>query len=82
MGISAQSDLLRRLNARWDRRIVNAIRDIVRSGEPAQARVALLAEYVKVEGLPLPEPPEPLPPVGRDEIRLVCWMAVAPPSQR
>ncbi len=37
LGISAQSDLLRRLNARWDRRIVNAIRDIVRSGEPAQA---------------------------------------------
>jgi hypothetical protein len=78
LGSAAQGDLLRRLNARWDRRIVNAIRSIVRSEQPASIRTAQLAEYVKEEGLPLPEPPEPLPPVSKEEIRLVCWMAVSP----
>jgi len=80
LGFEAQQGLLRRLNARWDRRIVGAVREIVRSDRPARERVALLAEYVKEEGLPLPEPPEPLPPVEKDDIRLVCWMAVRPPE--
>ncbi len=80
LGFEAQQGLHRRLNARWDRRIVAAVREIVRSDRPARERVALLAEYVKEEGLPLPEPPEPLPPVEQDDIRLVCWMAVRPPD--
>jgi hypothetical protein len=79
LGLDAQSDLLRRLNARWDRRIVNAIRDIVRADQPATARVEQLAEYVKAEGLPAPEPPQPLPRVDKGDVRLVCWMAVTPP---
>jgi hypothetical protein len=78
LGFEAQSDLLRRLNARWDRRIVNAIRDIVRSDHAAGTRIAELAEYVRDEGLPIPEPPKPLPPVEKSDVRLVCWMAVAP----
>lgn len=80
LGFEAQQGLLRRLNARWDRRIVGAVREIVRSDRPARERVALLAEYVKEEGLPLPEPPEPLPPIEKEEIRVVCWMAVRPPE--
>jgi len=80
LGFEAQQGLLRRLNARWDRRIVTAVREIVRSDRPPKERVALLAEYVKDEGLPVPEPPEPLPPVDKDAIRLVCWMAVRPPE--
>ncbi|MEX1171819.1 MAG: helicase-related protein [Chloroflexota bacterium] len=78
LGLEEQQNLLRRLNARWDRRIVGEVRRIVRSGQPARTRVSELAEYVKEEGLPLPEPPEPLLPVDRDDIRLVCWMAVRP----
>lgn len=80
LGFEHQQGLLRRLNARWDRRIVSEVRQIVRSDRPPRERVSLLAEYVKEEGLPLPEPPEPLPPIDKDEIRLVCWMAVRPPS--
>jgi hypothetical protein len=81
LGLEEQQGLLRRLNARWDRRIVSEVRRIVRSGDPGKTRVAELAEYVKEEGLPLPEPPEPLPPVDRGDIRLVCWMAVRPLEQ-
>jgi hypothetical protein len=80
LGFEAQQGLLRRLNARWDRRIVGAVREIVRSDRPPRERVALLADYVKEEGLLLPEPPEPLPQVDKDDIRLVCWMAVRPPE--
>lgn len=78
LSIDEQQGLLQRLNARWDRRIVSGIREIVRSDHAASERVEALVEYVKEEGLPLPEHPEPLPPVEADEIRLVCWMAVAP----
>jgi hypothetical protein len=81
LGLTEQQDLLRRLNARWDRRIIGEVRRIVRSEEPAKTRVTQLAEYVKEEGLPLPEPPKPLPPVDRNDVRLVCWIAVRPPDQ-
>jgi len=80
LGIEEQQGLLQRLNARWDRRIVAEVRRIVRSDQPARTRVDELSKYVKEEGLPIPEPPEPLPPVGSDEVRLVCWMAVKPPA--
>ncbi|HET8929570.1 MAG TPA: hypothetical protein VFN21_02825, partial [Acidimicrobiales bacterium] len=68
----------RRLNARWDRRIIAEIRAIVRTDESASKRVQDLSEYVRKEGLPVPENPEPLPPIDSDDIRLVCWMAVEP----
>jgi len=80
LGFEVQQGLLRRLNARWDRRIVGAIREIVRSDRPSSERVALVADYVRDEGLPLPEPPKPLHPIRLDDIRLVCWMAVRPPD--
>lgn len=80
LGLEEQQGLLRRLNARWDRRIVGEVRRIVRSDQPARTRINELAQYVREEGLPIPEPPEPLPPVDRDDVRLVCWMAVTPPA--
>ena len=37
-----------------------------------------LRDLVDAEGLQAPPPPEPLPPITEDEIRLVAWMAVIP----
>lgn len=39
LGFENQQGLLRRLNARWDRRIVTAVREIVRSDRPPKERV-------------------------------------------
>jgi hypothetical protein len=79
LGDEAQSDLAQRLAGRWDRSVVREVRAIVRDEtlDERQKVTALLA-YVTEIGLPTPERPEPLPPVHRDDVRVVCWMAVFP----
>ncbi len=70
--------MLQRLNARWEKRIVDRVREIVRSEAAASARIDELVEFVADAGLEPPEPAEPLPVIERDDVRLVCWMAVTP----
>jgi len=36
--------------------------------------------YADEVGLPTPERPKPLPAVRRDDINVICWMAVTPDS--
>ena len=78
-GLEVQGDLVARLNGRWERAVVKAVRDIVRNDErtPRQ-RVDDLLGFVTETGLPLPEQPTPLPAVRREDIRVICWMAVTP----
>ena len=73
------------LNSSWEKRIVDDVRRIVRNEDQSSAdKVAELAAFVKEAGLEPPPRPEPLPHIERDEIQLVCWMAVSagnPPSE-
>jgi hypothetical protein len=46
-----------------------------RAGHPAE-RSLRLVEWVLATGLERFEPPSPLPPIGRGDVRLICWMAV------
>jgi hypothetical protein len=80
LGIERQTHLYQCLRGRWEKRIVDQVREIVRSDEPAKKRLSQLAEYVDEEGLEPPPPAIPLPEVAIDEIKLVCWMAVSPAS--
>ena len=72
-----QNALLQKLNAKWDKEIVDAVRLIVRSGESNSEKLRNLSEYVQGQGLKAPEPVKPLPVIQEDEIRVVCWMAVS-----
>lgn len=77
LDFSAQEALLSVLDANWEKRIVDAVRDIVRDGDASPGeRVERLQTLVKEAGLEAPPAPQPLPPIERDDIRLVCWMAV------
>jgi hypothetical protein len=78
-----QQDLIARLNGRWDKSIVRQVRNILRQDERSPTeRVADLHHYVRnVAGLRIPETPKPLPPVRKDEIRVICWTAVQPAPQ-
>ncbi|MFM8972559.1 MAG: hypothetical protein ACKOOG_07955 [Actinomycetota bacterium] len=79
LGPDIQQDLVARLNGRWERAIVRTVRDIIRNDDQTKrARVDELLAFVTETGLPIPEQPQPLPPVRRDDIRVVCWMAVSP----
>jgi hypothetical protein len=77
LGIERQTDIIRRLNGRWEKRIVDQVRHIVRSDTSTHERIETLVEFVTDAGLEPPPPPEPLPVVEKDAIRLVCWMAVS-----
>jgi hypothetical protein len=87
LGFAAQQGLLSVLDASWEKRIVDRVRAIVRDdGVSGTEKVDQLQAFVKEAGLEAPPPPQPLPPIEHEDIRLVCWMAVstrletAPPS--
>ena len=66
------------LHPRPEKRIVDRVREIVRLDTAASARIDALIEFVADAGLEPPLPAEPLPVIDRDDVRLVCWMAVTP----
>jgi hypothetical protein len=79
LGFEVQNDLIARLNGRWERAIVRAVREIMRREDLDEpSKVNDLLEFVTETGLPIPEQPEPLPAVRPDDIRVICWMAVTP----
>lgn len=79
LGPEVQGDLVARLNGRWERAIVRAVREIVRNEDHSKReRVDALLAFVTETGLPIPEQPQPLVPVRKNDIRVICWMAVEP----
>lgn len=68
--------------AKWagsDRVIVREVRGILRNENwTPQEKVDALLQFVTETGLPIPEQPQPLPAISRNDIRVVCWMAVQP----
>lgn len=74
-----QSELLGKLNARWDNSIVRGVRQIVREEKKSnKEKIESLLEFVIKNGLQKPEYGKPLPKVNIEEIRVVSWMAVSP----
>lgn len=74
-----QGELIAKLNGRWERNIVRAVREIIRDeSHDARRKVDALLAFVTESGLTIPEQPDPLPPVRKEDIRLVCWIAVQP----
>lgn len=72
-----QKKLHQKLNAKWDKEIVDAIRVIVRSNKSNGEKLTELSDYVQDQGLRAPEPIKPLPVIDEEDIRVVCWMAVS-----
>jgi hypothetical protein len=72
-----QLGLLQKLNAKWDKEIVDEVRRIVRSDKTERKKLEVLLEYVQSQGLQAPDPVKPLPAINADDIRVVCWMAVS-----
>jgi hypothetical protein len=66
------------LESEWSRREEALLREQFRdrSGSPAAHRLRLV-EWVLGTGLEPARPPAPLPPIRAEEVRLVCWMAIA-----
>jgi len=79
LGSQDQIQLMAKLNGRWSKSVVKAVRKIVRDDDlSSKKKIKALAEFVTEVGLSIPEQPKPLKAVRREDIRVVCWMAVAP----
>jgi hypothetical protein len=73
-----QNPLLQKLNAKWEKEIVDEVRKIVRSDKANREKLEELHAYVQAQGLRAPDPVKPLPPIAIEDIRVVCWIAVSP----
>lgn len=69
------NSLVEAVEAPWGVRIERQIREVLVVEDPAAASAALAAK-IRELGLQPFRAPEPLPPIGEDEIHLVCWMGV------
>jgi len=72
-------NILERLEAPWPERIQKAFRPLFDAdedySEPYDVSRAIVSK-VKEMGLQPFRPPDPLPPIDEDQVRLVCWMGV------
>ena len=64
----------------WPRREEAMLRDEYRKAEGRRGAGAAqaLAEWITGVGIDPFQPPEPLPPIGADDIDLICWLAISP----
>lgn len=71
------------VEAPWGRRYERELREIFEDeslGPVEKSRE--LVDKVEDLGLQPFEAPDPLPPIEEDEVKLVCWMVVAPPENQ
>ncbi len=65
------------LESPWPRREEMMLRGWFDTGEiEGHTRSRLLIDHILGTGLEPAEPPPPLPPISRDDIELLCWMAI------
>ena len=78
LGVAEQGALAARLRGRWGAEIKKAVREILTDESLTEReRVEKLKVLSDEFGLVPSKAPEALPPVTKDEIRLIAWMAVA-----
>ena len=83
LGPDDQDELMAKLNGRWSKSVVKAVRKIVRDDDLSdKKKIKALAAFVAEVGLSIPEKPKPLKVVRKDDVRVVCWMAVSPATDQ
>lgn len=71
MNLKELDCLVESVEAPWGARIERVLRDAIEEKAGAEASTAL-AEKIRFLGLEPYQPPEPLPPIEEDELRLIC----------
>ena len=72
--------LIDAVEAPYGVRIERAIREAMRSSEEPAEQAVAVARTAKMLGLAPSPAPEPLPIIAIDDVHLVCWLAIVPPS--
>ena len=70
--------LIESVEAPWGLRIEKELREVFKQDIEGERKSHELAAKIKDLGLQPYKAPEPLPMIEKDEIRLVCWLAIVP----
>jgi hypothetical protein len=81
LGNQEQNDLFERLNSVPSHRVERLVREILNGDHSDRETVELLAGLAERENLQAAPPPPQIDPVHPAEIKLVVWMAIAPPTR-
>lgn len=76
LGSEAQTELRQRLSTVPSPKVQRAVRAALDQGNTAEQRITFVKDVLDEYGIQVPPPPEPLPYVNPEEVRLVAWMAV------
>jgi hypothetical protein len=76
LGSEAQTELRLRLGAVPSAKVAREVRGALNDGNTDEQRISLVKAVLDEYGIQVPPPPEPLPYVNPEEVRLVAWMAV------
>jgi hypothetical protein len=76
LGAAEQNELRLRLGAVPSAKVSRTVRAALNQGNTAEQRITLVMEVLDEAGIQVPPPPEPLPYVNLEEVRLVAWIAV------
>jgi hypothetical protein len=69
-------EVLASLEAPWGMRIEREVRAVMTQETLPKAKSGAIVEKVRQLGLQPYRAPKPLDPIEKDEVQLVCWMAV------
>ncbi|MDB9302157.1 phospholipase D-like domain-containing protein [Halorubrum ezzemoulense] len=74
-----QEELIDSLGAPWPQQYEREMRELVRDeGLEGEEKTREIVDKADDLGLQPYDAPEPLPPIREEEVKLICWMAVAP----
>jgi hypothetical protein len=76
LGAAEQEDLRLRLGAVPTAKVSRAVRAALNEGNTDEQRILMVKDILDAAGIQIPPPPQPLPYVTPEEVRLVAWMAV------
>jgi len=76
LGVEAQTELRLRLGSVPIPKVNRAVRAALNEGKTDEQRITFVKTVLDDAGIQIPPPPEPMPPVNIEEVRLVAWMAV------
>jgi hypothetical protein len=80
MTIKEADHLVDTLEAPYPERVVRTIRAVLNDNGTNVEKVKALARTVVELGLEPSPPPEPLPEITADDVHVVCWLAIVPPT--
>lgn len=81
MTVEQADQLVETLEAPYPERVLRVIRSAMAASDTPNKQVQQIAQVARELGLQPSPPPEPLPEIDRDDVHLICWLAITPATE-